>query len=41
MTSSFAQPGPLVGDARIRNEWLAVASAFDGYLELEGHVHGG
>jgi hypothetical protein len=41
MTSSFAQPGPPAGDARVRDEWLAAASAFDGYLELEGRVHGG
>jgi hypothetical protein len=40
MTSSFALPGP-AGDARVRGECLAAASAFGGYLELEGRVQGG
>ena len=39
--SPFALPGPPAGDARVRGEWLAAASAFGGYLEMEGRVHGG
>jgi hypothetical protein len=39
--SPFALPGPPARDARVRGEWLAAASSFGDYLELEGRVHGG